>query len=57
MPSDASKLYGKNIFNFLQLLMDKDGKLFLNFDDDLVKGSCVANNGEISNERIKSLLT
>jgi len=56
MPSDASKLYGKNIVNFLQLLMDKEGKLFLNFEDDLVKGSCVASNGTISNERVKSLL-
>jgi H+-translocating NAD(P) transhydrogenase subunit alpha len=56
MPSDASKLYGKNIFNFLQLLIDKDDKLFLNFEDDLVKGSCMVNNGEITNERVNSLL-
>ncbi|HZI68173.1 MAG TPA: Re/Si-specific NAD(P)(+) transhydrogenase subunit alpha, partial [Hanamia sp.] len=26
MPSDASKLYGKNICNFLQLIIDKEGK-------------------------------
>ena len=25
MPSDASKLYGKNIINFLQLIIDKKG--------------------------------
>ncbi|MEO8861849.1 MAG: NAD(P) transhydrogenase subunit alpha, partial [Ginsengibacter sp.] len=31
MPYDASKLYGKNIINFLQLIIDKDGKLNLNF--------------------------
>lgn len=47
MPSDASKLYGKNILNFLQLLLTKDGQLNLNWDDDLVKGSCVTHNGEI----------
>ena len=34
MPSDASKLYGKNILNFLQLIIDKEGKLNLNFEDD-----------------------
>lgn len=56
MPSDASKLYGKNVLNFLQLIIDKDGKLHLNFEDDLVKGTCVAHNGAITNERIQSLL-
>jgi H+-translocating NAD(P) transhydrogenase subunit alpha len=56
MPSDASKLYGKNVLNFLQLIIDKEGKLNLNFEDDLVKGTCVACNGEITNERIQSLL-
>jgi H+-translocating NAD(P) transhydrogenase subunit alpha len=39
MPSDASKLYGKNIMNFIQLIVDKEGKLNINMDDDLVKGS------------------
>ncbi|MBC7937898.1 MAG: NAD(P) transhydrogenase subunit alpha [Rhizobacter sp.] len=52
MPSDASKLYGKNILNFLQLIIDKDGKLNLNFEDDLVKGTCVANGGMVTNERV-----
>jgi NAD(P) transhydrogenase subunit alpha len=47
MPSDASKLYGKNILNFLQLLTTKEGQLNLNWDDDLVKGSCVTHNGEL----------
>src|SRR5687768_3415359 len=36
MPSDASKLYGKNVLNFLQLIIDKEGKLNLNWQDDLV---------------------
>ena len=57
MPSDASKLYGKNILNFLQLIIDKEGKLNLNFEDDLVKGTCIAHAGQITNERIKSLLS
>ena len=41
MPFDASKVYGKNICNFLQLIIDKDGKLNLNLEDDLVKGTLV----------------
>jgi NAD(P) transhydrogenase subunit alpha len=39
MPSDASKLYGKNIINFLQLITDKEGNLNINMEDDLVKGA------------------
>jgi NAD(P) transhydrogenase subunit alpha len=39
MPSDASKLYGKNIINFLQLITDKEGNLSINMEDDLVKGA------------------
>lgn len=53
MPSDASKVYGKNVFNFLQLLIDKEANLHLNWEDDLVKGSCITHNGEVTNERIK----
>lgn len=56
MSSDASKLYGKNILNFLQLIIDKEGKLNLNFEDDLVKGTCIAHEGQITNERIRSLI-
>jgi NAD(P) transhydrogenase subunit alpha len=55
MPFDASKMYGKNVLNFLQLIIDKEGKLNLNFEDDLVKGACITHNGEVTNERVKSL--
>ena len=54
MPYDASKMYGKNIINFLQLIIDKEGKINLNFDDDLVKGTCIVYDGEIVNERVKA---
>ena len=56
MPSDASKLYGKNILNFLQLIIGKEGQLNLNFEDDLVKGTCVVHDKVITNERVKALL-
>jgi H+-translocating NAD(P) transhydrogenase subunit alpha len=55
MPSDASKLYGKNIFNFLQLIVDKEGNINLNFEDDLVKGCCVTHGGAVVHERMKGL--
>ncbi len=55
MPSDASKMYGKNVLNFLQLITGKEGELVINWEDDLVKGCCITNNGEIAHERVKEL--
>lgn len=56
MPSDASKLYGKNVLNFLQLITTKDGNLNLNWEDDLVKGSCITFEGNITNDRVKQAI-
>jgi NAD(P) transhydrogenase subunit alpha len=53
MPSDASKLYGKNVSNFLGLITTKEGALHLNWEDDLVKGSCITHGGEVVHERVK----
>ncbi|MBC7949268.1 MAG: Re/Si-specific NAD(P)(+) transhydrogenase subunit alpha [Chitinophagaceae bacterium] len=53
MPSDASKLYGKNVLNFLQLIITKEGEMNLNWQDDLVKGSCITHGSEIVHERVK----
>ncbi len=53
MPTGASKMYGKNVLNFLQLIITKEGTINLNWEDDLVKGSCMTHNGEITNDRIK----
>ena len=57
MPSDASKLYGKNILNFLQLIFGPEGQINLNFEDDLVKGTCITYNGEVCNERVKEVIS
>jgi NAD(P) transhydrogenase subunit alpha len=56
MPVDASKMFGKNLFNFLQLIITPEGALNLNFDDDIVRGTCITRNGEILNERVKSVI-
>ncbi len=54
MPADASKVYAKNVFNFMKLIIDKEGNLNLNFEDDLVKGTAIAHGGKIVNERVGS---
>lgn len=56
MPWDASKLYGKNVLNFLQLITTKEGQLNLNWEDDLVKGCCITQDGEMVHERIKKVV-
>lgn len=56
MPADASKMFGKNIVNFLKLMIDKEGSLHLNFEDDIVKGTCLTHNGEVVNEWVKGRL-
>ena len=54
-PIDASRMFGKNVLNFMKLMIGNDGSFNLNFDDDIVKGTCITHNGEIFNERVKSV--
>lgn len=55
LPVHASQLYSRNILSLLGLLV-KDGKLNLDFNDDILKGACVAHGGQVVNERVKGLL-
>ena len=56
IPTDASKMYGNNIINFMKLIIDDEGNLKLDFDDEIVAGTCITHNNEIFNERVKSNL-
>ena len=56
IPSDASKMFGKNVLNFLKLIL-KDGKINLNFKDDIVKGTCITYNNEVINPKVKELFS
>ena len=56
MPSDASKMFGKNVMNFLKLMISAKGEFNLNWGDDLIKGTCVTHNKEIVHERVKSII-
>lgn len=52
MPSDASKMFGKNVMNFLKLIL-KDGQIHLNFEDDIVSGTCITHQNKIISARVK----
>jgi len=53
--SDASKMFGKNVINFLKLII-KDGELNLNFEDEIVRETCISHKGELMNSRLKQQL-
>jgi H+-translocating NAD(P) transhydrogenase subunit alpha len=53
--SDASKVFGKNVLNFLKLMITKDGAMEQNFEDDLIAGTCVCKDGVVYHERLKNL--
>lgn len=54
-PKDASVMFGKNVVNFLKLLFIK-GEFKLNFEDDIIAGTCIAHEGAVVSERMKSIL-
>ena len=54
MPMDASRLYGKNVANFLQLIVTRENALDLNFGDDLVRGACITHGGKVVHERLQT---
>lgn len=56
MPYDASKMFGKNVLNFLKLMISPTEGFRINWEDDIVKGTCVTHNNEIINERVKTLI-
>lgn len=55
-PVDASRMLGNNLKNLLSLFIGEEGELKLDFEDEIVKGSCATHEGEWRSERIKQLL-
>ena len=47
MPFHASLLYSRNVMGLLDLIVDKEGKLKLDFNDEVVAGMCVVHAGEV----------
>jgi NAD(P) transhydrogenase subunit alpha len=52
MAEHASQLYARNIESLLGLMV-KDGKLELDFEDEVISGACITRGGEIVNEGAK----
>jgi NAD(P) transhydrogenase subunit alpha len=50
MPVHASEMYAKNLFNLLGLIIDKEGNLNLDMEDEVIAGSTLTHDGAIKHE-------
>lgn len=51
----ASQMFGNNLENFLNLILDDGGGYTLDFDDEIIQQAVVTRGGEIVHERIRNL--
>jgi NAD(P) transhydrogenase subunit alpha len=45
--ADASALYSRNVLDFLKLIVDAEGKLVINREDDIVAATLLCSGGEV----------
>lgn len=55
MPSHSSQMFARNISALLNYLIN-DGKIHLDFQDDIIASCCITHNGEILNEKVRDML-
>lgn len=53
MPTDASRMFGKNVLNFLSLIINEEGGLKLDYEDEIISRTCLTRDNEIVNENLK----
>lgn len=52
----ASQMFGKNMENLLNLLINKEGGIELDFEDEIVRETVVADKGDVPQARMRDLL-
>ncbi|ANB02107.1 Re/Si-specific NAD(P)(+) transhydrogenase subunit alpha [Ectothiorhodospira sp. BSL-9] len=55
VPLHASEMYAKNLLNFLTPMLP-EGKLVLDWEDEIIAKSCLTHEGEIKHEATRSLV-
>ncbi|MEO0729556.1 MAG: NAD(P)(+) transhydrogenase (Re/Si-specific) subunit alpha, partial [Pseudomonadota bacterium] len=54
VPVNASTLYAKNVFNFLQPVFDKEsGSLAIDWEDEVIAGTVIARDGAVVHPNLK----
>ena len=52
MSMDASRMYSNNLLNFTRLLINPEGNLQLDWNDEIIKNTCLTHDGKIVNEKM-----
>ena len=55
-PFHASQMFGKNVENFLKLMLDEENKIALDFEDEIFQDTCISHDGDVPAERIRGIL-
>jgi NAD(P) transhydrogenase subunit alpha len=56
MAVHASQMYSKNMHSFLGLMIDKEGQLAMDFEDEIIKGTCITHEGRVAHEATRQLI-
>ena len=56
MASDASRMFGKNIINLLRIIIDKNGNMNLNMQDDIISCTTVVHKKEFISPGARKIL-
>jgi len=51
----ASQMLSRNHAALLQLLI-KEGKLTLNFEDEIIREACITHEGKVMSERVRAVV-
>jgi H+-translocating NAD(P) transhydrogenase subunit alpha len=56
IPNHASQMFGNNITKLLLHLVNAEGEISLDLEDEIIQGCLVSHDGQVVNERIASML-
>jgi NAD(P) transhydrogenase subunit alpha len=56
MPQDTSQVYARNLLSLLDLMLKEEGKLEIDWEDDILNVAVIAKGGEVVHERVKKAL-
>lgn len=50
---DASQMYARNVSSLLGRMTGDEGELTLDFEDEIISGACITNEGEIVHTEVR----
>ncbi len=56
MSTDASRMFGSNVINLLKIMVDKEGNMSLNMEDDIINCTTAVHHNDYISQRIIQML-